>query len=244
MEDIVMRSKRFHSSILIIALWLIAMVVTTSSWGGTLQDNFEDGDFEGWTQIVVGLQPPATWNIINGELHVERPSGWSSLLIVGNTTWKDYEIEYDVKPLEKLGQGDIDVVARVIDGNRMLACIIGDFLGGAEATGFRWAGGIENPKSKPWPLLKLGKWHHLKLKTERKHLIFWIDDQKVLEYSDNTLTEGGVGFGLSNYTARFDNIVVRGEDVPDTGPSGINSPFSVQRRDKLVTTWGEIKRGR
>ena len=47
---------------------------------------------------------------------------------------------------------------------------------------------------------------------------------------------GGVGFGLWNYTAIFDNITVTGESVPNGGD------FAVTPQAKLATTWGDLKK--
>ena len=46
---------------------------------------------------------------------------------------------------------------------------------------------------------------------------------------------GGVGFGLANYTARFDNIIVTGDSIPNSGG------FAVTPHGKLTTTWGNLK---
>ena len=46
---------------------------------------------------------------------------------------------------------------------------------------------------------------------------------------------GGAGFGLTNYTARFDNITIIGEGIPDKGG------LSVEPRAKLATMWASLK---
>ena len=46
---------------------------------------------------------------------------------------------------------------------------------------------------------------------------------------------GGIGFGVANYTARFDNITVTGDSVPNSGG------FTVTPSGKLATTWGNLK---
>ncbi|RKU15517.1 hypothetical protein C6500_20265 [Candidatus Poribacteria bacterium] len=47
---------------------------------------------------------------------------------------------------------------------------------------------------------------------------------------------GGIGIGLANYTARFDNITVTGDSIPNSGG------FAVTPGGKLATTWGNLKR--
>ena len=47
---------------------------------------------------------------------------------------------------------------------------------------------------------------------------------------------GGTGFGLANYTARFDNITITGAGIPDKGG------LSVDPSTKLATAWASLKR--
>ena len=47
---------------------------------------------------------------------------------------------------------------------------------------------------------------------------------------------GAAGLGLSNQTARFDNVVITGDSIPNRGG------LSVNPRAKLTTTWGSLKR--
>ena len=49
------------------------------------------------------------------------------------------------------------------------------------------------------------------------------------------LTVGSVGFGLAGYTARFDNLKITGEEVPNHGG------LAVHPQGKLAVTWGQIK---
>ena len=47
---------------------------------------------------------------------------------------------------------------------------------------------------------------------------------------------GAVGLGLSNQTARFDNVVITGDSIPNSGG------LSVNPETKLTTIWGSLKR--
>ena len=47
---------------------------------------------------------------------------------------------------------------------------------------------------------------------------------------------GGAGLGLTNYTVRFDNITITGENIPDKGG------LSVEPSAKLAATWANLKR--
>lgn len=47
---------------------------------------------------------------------------------------------------------------------------------------------------------------------------------------------GAAGLGLSNQTARFDNVVITGDSIPNSGG------LSVTPKAKLATVWGRLKR--
>ena len=101
----------------------------------------------------------------------------------------------------------------------------------------------------PHPLLRINRWSHLKLSVEGDIYTFWIDDEQVMaptklqvfkqievfaDFPD--FQTGGVGFGLWNYTAIFDNIIVTGNSIPNSGD------FAVTPQGKLATTGGNLKK--
>ena len=91
--------------------------------------------------------------------------------------------------------------------------------------------------------LELDEWYHLKLEVKGVEFVLWINEEKAIVYEDKTTKTGAIGFGLTNYTARFDNVEITGPDVPDlTPPTWEVQP--VQPRGKLATTWCQIKTNR
>ena len=58
----------------------------------------------------------------------------------------------------------------------------------------------------------------------------------MMNYQDPTLQKGQVGFCVSNYIARFDNVVIVGPDVPD-----INQGLSIDKAGKLANVWAKLK---
>ena len=96
----------------------------------------------------------------------------------------------------------------------------------------------------PHPFLERGKWTQLKLRVVDKNFMFSVDGELVLyltclfesfAFLEEDLNVGSVGFGLAGYTARFDNLKITGEDVPNHGN------LSVQPQGKLAVTWGQLK---
>ena len=97
----------------------------------------------------------------------------------------------------------------------------------------------------PHAFLKTREWSHLKLRVDQEQFILSVNGENVLSFTclfDNfaflaeDLAVGSVGFGLAGYTARFDNLKITGEEVPNHGG------LAVQPQSKLAVTWGQLKR--
>ena len=218
-----------------------------SALAGTFMDTFDDGKLVDWRELVVlGFDAPCTWGIIDGELQAICDGTLTRLLTIGEETWQDYDIEFDVKPLERHGPGSVAVAAR-IQGTWGIVCEAGDrddpgkpkvecFSGDLHGRQFLLYG------QKPHPLLELQKWSTFKLSVHGKELTFWINGKQVLDpivleplHGFPDFPTGSVGLGLANYTARFDNFKITGPRIPDKGG------LSVTPQAKLATTWGNLK---
>ena len=246
-------------SVMIVATLFL---LTSSVWAGTFLETFDGKDLDGWQQIWVD-KGPAIWEIVDDELHAESREGFIHLLTTGDTTWEDYTMELDVKPLKKHGIGGIYIAVRV-DRTWLVYCSISDpvIIRGDEPPVQErrigcYAGGLHRPMppravlfSEQHPLLRLNRWAHLKLSVEGDTFTFWIDGEQVMAPTELKIfifkgidvfadfpdfQTGGVGLGLRNYTAVFDNITVTGDSVPNSGN------FDVTPQEKLVTTWGQLK---
>ena len=77
----------------------------------------------------------------------------------------------------------------------------------------------------------------MKLQANRENFTFWVNDEQVLKFRDPAFQfpTGGVGLILTNYTARFDNIVITGKGGPNKGK------LQIDPHTKLATTWGSLK---
>lgn len=264
----------------LIAIGSAIFLLTLPAGAGTWLEDFDNGNLDNWHEFNMRNAPDGTWKIVNHELHAVSPDAAIRLLTIGDETWRDYTIAFDVKLLRKRGHGNITVAAR-ITGDWAAWCMFGDdpFGGGISMAAYS-AGNFRDPtpfiifSSKPHPPLNMKEWSKLKLDVKEDTLNFWIDGNRVLgpvrlpnrqtfknldvarkqhleeHHADDAnwqfrpmqlgkfqdLLTGGVGIGLSNRTARFDNIVITGESIP-----GIHE-LSVTPRAKLATLWGHLKR--
>ena len=271
----------------LIAIGSVILLFTLPAWAGVFLEDFDNGNLDAWQELLfndVNGALPGSWKIVNDELHAVSPDGIPRLLTIGNTTWSDYTIEFDVKPLKKPGPGSIIIAAR-INGDWVVWCVIGEwpFLNNTLATCA--AGNFRDPSplfffgSKLHRLLKLKRWSKLKLVVEGDILNFWINDKHALgpiqlpnrqsfqrldgvrkrHHEEHHVDEkgrpefqpmrlgkfqdfltGGVGLGLSNQTARFDNVVITGDSIPSRIPN--RGGLSVTPKAKLATMWGSLKR--
>ena len=231
-------------------------VLACSVWAGTFIETFNDGDLGEWQELIENDAAPGSWEVIDRRLQAVSPDGWTRLLTIGDETWQNYIIEVNVKPLQKHGPGNIVVAARIKE-TWLMFCEIGDQLFPESHVVCRVGNFHENRSEllhfQPHPLLRLDTWSTLKLRVKGNTFIFWIDNKKIVETGDDFilihdgqefkgkagnldhLLTGDAGFGLTNYTARFDNITITGDGIPNKGR------LSVSPRAKLATTWAKLK---
>ena len=145
-----------------------------------------DNNFGVWQELLMDDAVPGSWEIVDGELHAVSPDGWTRLLTVGDETWRDYTIEFDVKPLEKPGPGSIAIAAR-INGSWVAWCLIGDWPFADNVSRAKFAAGnFQDPKTfvfshaKRHRFLKLNRWSKLKLDVKENILSFWINGNQVI----------------------------------------------------------------
>ncbi len=228
-----------------IAVTLCLAICALPAWAGTLKDDFEDGDMRGWTQETPQGWATGKLHIENGELVYESslaPTGMS----IGQTTWKDYEIEVDIKitehELDLEGTEGAAIFARRSEKG-MYIFVFGSILEFKCVVALYVEGDnqfydIDKSAVQPWNW-DLNKWYHLKLAASGSKFSFYVDGQLALEYNNGDFDTGrpGIGGVWKKTNARLDNVVITGDEVPDAGPSG----FAVEPAGKLAATWATIK---
>ena len=243
-----------------IGIIVLSLLLSFYASAGTFVETFSDDDLEAWKELVQLNKASGSWEVVDDELHAVSHETFERLLTTGDDTWEDYTVEFDVKPIKKHGISSISIAARVkgtwvvycsvedpvvlIDDKPPLhepriGCVVGNLHGVSFAP-------LHDALH---PLLKLNKWSHLKLSVQGDSFTFWINGKQVMEPTKLQIFRevaafkdfpdfrtGGVGFGLSNYTARFDNVTITGEEIPDKGG------LSIAPNAKLATTWASLKR--
>lgn len=234
----------------------LLFLVSFSVSAGTFHETFKKGNLEAWELLYPTDEAPGIWEVVNGELHAVSLDRFPRFIITGDETWDNYTVELDIKPLIKHGTGSIIIATRV-KKNLGVRCRIGDPIilrrGKLQHKELILCdyGQVHNRLYLPFhwgdnPLPRLKKWTHLKLSVQDNTLTFWINEKQVVEPTVipdpgpgnggflHNFKAGKAGVGLANYTARIDNIAITGDSIPNNG-------LSVTPREKLATTWGNLK---
>lgn len=230
--SVVFMKKRVIFAIIIS---ILLCIIARAALAGTFRDNFDDGDLIGWkTNIATGI------SVVNGELRFKNPD----LLIakLGDSSWKEYSLEARVKITEFVNGGWFSV--RILQGSA------GDPSGYYELRliqGWTVASLYVNDlclESFRMPAdLKENVWHSVKISPSNGRISFYLDGSLIAQLADVGLS-GYVDMCITKGTHVYvDDVAISGPNIPDTGPSGINS-FAVGTRSGYVITWGGIKRRR
>jgi hypothetical protein len=244
---------------------LCLLLFTALIWGGTFRDDFEDGDMEGWQQYLAGGVSEGGWSVSDGILIGQRPTSWEAFLTIGDSSWRNYTMECDAMFTELFPTewGDIfhyiDIVGRFREdelvylgltfrpenGNYDQIQVVEQvFFPGtgmkilpislvfaAVWSGSKWTHYDQIPYN-----LELKRWYHMKAVMKEDTFTFYVDDVLVTSFTSSAIPTGGIGFAIGGVVAHLDNVVITGDDIPDT-------VTTVDPKAKLATTWATMKQG-
>ena len=204
---------------------------------GTWRDDFEDNKTIEW-EIYNEDKQLEKWWIDDGEAvgEIFVPDFWS-LWLTGDREWEFYSVscramlEVDRNEPPSIGltlhdRGDDDsryvfLIEYVIDTARIIKAVPG---GNSVAFPF---------------VAEKGVWYDLKATVkENGELEFQINDTLFSAIDPQPLSGGQAGFVIGDARARYDNVEIEGENIPNGGPG---KPFDVAPKEKLTTTWGKLK---
>ena len=248
-DSAIMAGKLFHKDLggelvkfMIIELMLFLLAV--SAWTGTLRDNFDDGDFSGW-QVFQKGDLSATWSVKNGELVCtsQDACGWSSTLMIGDESWRDYELQCrffisQAFPANcRTSSAGIGVHFDVTTGTDAiaLAMLFGNIW---EATCQGVALDNDDAVQQLVGPVEQGQWYDMRIVALGNRYKLYMDNKKICEFRARP-DQGGVILFAANSEVHFDNVVITGDDIPDK-----NLGLSVEPKAKLATTWATLKQSR
>ena len=83
---------------------VILFLSISAAWAGKFLETFDNKNLKVWTELTMYVSdlaadiPTGSWEILDGELQATVKDRLPRLLTIGDKTWQDYEIEFDVKP--------------------------------------------------------------------------------------------------------------------------------------------------
>gem|GEM_PF-6045227 len=193
--------------------------------GGTpdvilVDDDFEDGNADGWTkQAEAGGPLDSGWSVVmdgSYQLQDENNKTSESFAVTGVSSWTNYSIEADVTPL--VNNGPFYLVGRLAhDGPGGIGGHLVSYQFGYNNT--RWqidkhAGTWSTIGYSSTMSITANQTYHLKAVLDGDQLSFYVDGVLVASTTDSTLTNGRVGFVTNNYSGKtgtkveFDNFKV------------------------------------
>lgn len=222
--------------ICIISVYL-SICVMLPTFAGTWRDDFEDNVTREW-KIFNLVRPHEKWWINNNEAvgEIFQPGFWS-LWLTGNLKWKYYSVSCRAKLVEdKDGLPSVGLTLHDRGEERSRYVFYIDYLFGF-AVIQKW---VRNGGAVARPFVaEEDTWYELTATVyEDGTLEFQINDEVFTAFDPEPLSGGQAGLVVSDARARFDDVEITGDNIPNGGPG---KPRPVEPQAKLATTWGKLK---
>jgi hypothetical protein len=209
------------------------MIPAISSFAGIWQDNFDDGNADGWDEVS------GAWELKDGMYQQTDMVPEYQKTILEDEDMTDYTLEVDVAILEG-GPGSTSVAAGVLLRTDDAGSAGYRFWIRNDTGGFQFSiwinDGFTHVITKADERAAPGETYHLKVQIEGFNISAWVDDRLMFEdhaEEQELFPTGRVG--LINYNAhcQYDNLIISGESIV--------SNMAVASAGKLPVTWGNIK---
>ena len=234
-----MEPKRFRSSLYFFyTVVCVAILNSQMSFAGTWTDAFEDNNTQEW-EIFNAIDDLEKWWIDAGEAVGETfephhlPTTWAT----GELTWRNYSLSCKAKLVKaKKEPATLGLILHHKSEESSFYVFqilypweivhITKYTGKASTLGvFDFAA-------------KLNRWYALTASIDSNgRLKFQIDDEVFTAIDPNPIKSGKPGLEVSGAQARFDDVEITGNNVPNGGPGA----RPVEPSGKLPITWGKLK---
>lgn len=206
------------------------MVISVSSSAGVWEENFDDGNADGWNVIT------GEWSVENGVYQrTDMVPEYGKSMNEGGD-WADYVLDVDVTIVEG-GPDSTSVAVGMLlrtdeTGSSGYRIWLRD-----DTNGFQFSVWTDNNFihviTKAEERATPGQTYHLKVALDGFTLSAWVDDRLMFEDyvdQDRLFSSGTIGFINYNAHAQYDNLAVSGDTIAAVAPTR-----------KLAITWGSIK---
>ena len=234
-----MRSQKLRNFLCLFHILLCALVFNQQGFAGTWADAFEDNNTHGW-ETINNINNSTKWWIDAGEAVCETFAlNIPSILVTGEVDWENYSFSCKAK-LDK-AKGEPATFGIILHHRwkkfsfyafRILYPWEIVHITKYNPVGASTLGEFDFP-------VKLDTWYTLTASIDsRGKLKFTIDDVVFTAVDGDPIKNGKAGFIVSNSQARFDDVKITGDNVPNGGPGTL----PVEPSRKVATTWGTLKR--
>jgi hypothetical protein len=180
---------------------------------------------------------PATgeWSIKDNEYSQDQRGMPAMRSFAGDNNWTDYTVEAKIKITENSYAGLIFRAQSELEYQIFYLNV------GSNVVEW-WEHAKPNPDTRQQKFkhapeggvnIQLNEWYHVKIIADGDDFEFYINDELQDAGSSDIYPKGRIGLWAWDTKARFDDVKVNGEGIPETS--------LVQTIGKLTTCWGQIK---
>lgn len=226
-----------------------SMCVMLPTFAGTWRDDFEDNYTQEW-KIFNHVRQDEKWWINDDEAvgEIFKP-GFMSLWLTGDLKWEYYSVSCRAKlvkdsnepptiglTLHDRGWEDsryLFFIDYIFDTARIVRATFNDWL----MMPFPFV-----PEEDVWYQLTATVFEDGTLEFEIQNLDAELDadPQVFTAFDPDPLPGGQAGLVVADARARFDDVEITGDNIPNGGP-GRRTPRAVAPQAKLTTTWAKLK---
>lgn len=237
--------------ILELLLFVITIISVGSSMtlAGTLIEDFDDGDMDGWKRSPQNEKnKDIFWGVVDKAMMFDpKGQAWdqaiSQLNFVGFQVaknvedWDDYELEVDIKHTEMANwPGGIRARVDLNTGGHYAVWL---YPGNSKINLYKNPGwdintGLSNLGEGAYKP-EVNKFRTVKLSCIGDSVKVFYDGKELISAKDNEHKKGTIALCVQDKVVYFDNIKVTGAKIPNLKMS------SVEYMGKLATKWGTIK---
>lgn len=232
-----------------ISFTIILLASNVVSLAGTLIEDFDDGEMDGWERSPQNEKNKNVfWGIVDKAMMFDpKGEAWDQAISQMNFVgiqgaknveeWDDYELEVDIKHAELANypggiRGRVDLK---MGGHYAIWLYPGTSkINLYKNPGWDINTGLSNMGEAPYkPDIK--EYHTVKLSCLGDSITVYYDDDEVISVKDSEHKKGTIALCVQDRVVYFDNIKVTGSKIPNIKLSAVDA------LEKLTATWGLIK---
>ncbi len=226
-----------------------SMYTILPAFAGTWRDDFEDNDTREWKIYNLNRQVEKWWINDNEAVGEIFEPGFMSLWLTGDLKWENYSVSCRAKLVDDRNEPPtigLTLHDRGEEDSRYLFFIdyVFDIVRIVKSVHDDWST-VQHffaPEEDTWYQLKATVYEDGNLEFSIQNMDAEVDaePQVFTAFDPDPLPGGQAGLVIADARARFDDVEITGDNIPNGGP-GRRTLQAVSPRSKLATTWGKLK---